>query len=224
MTLAPRVVIVHRRTELDELVARHGTLGQVAFFLSTRGRDLGEVSERHEAMQVALRTVAAAIPLDWRRGRIERADLGQFLFAPEDIVVVVGQDGLVANVAKYLDGQPVIGIDPSPARNVGVLVRHRPDEAGELLRAHDAVEERVMVEACADDGQRLVALNEIYLGHPSHQTARYQLMPPGSAAEHQASSGLIVATGTGSTGWCRSVWLERRSGLALPGPTEQRLL
>ena len=30
-------------------------------------------------------------------------------------MVVVGQDGLVANVAKYLDGQPVIGVDTAPA-------------------------------------------------------------------------------------------------------------
>ncbi|HZC70592.1 MAG TPA: hypothetical protein VE442_07860 [Jatrophihabitans sp.] len=224
MSLPPRVVLVHRRTELDELIARHGTRGQVAFFLAGRGRDLAEVEERHRATQAAIQSVTAAIPLDWRRGRIERADLEQFLFAPDDIVVVVGQDGLVANVAKYLAGQPVIGIDPEPDRNPGVLVIHSPDQAGELLHARAEIEERIMVEAVADDGQRLVALNEIYLGHPGHQTARYQLAPPDGPVEHQASSGLIVATGTGSTGWCRSVWLERHSALVLPRPVEHRLL
>ena len=224
MTLAPRVVIVHRRTELDELIGHHGTRGQVAFFLSTRGRDLGQVELRHRANQAALDSVANAIPLDWRRGSVERADLDRFLFAPDDIIVVVGQDGLVANVAKYLDGQPVIGIDPEPDRNPGVLVTHTPADTRELLHAHDAVQHRTMVQALSDDGQRLLALNEIYLGHPSHQTARYRLTPPACAAEHQASSGLIVATGTGSTGWCRSTWLERHSHLALPHPTEHRLL
>ena len=34
MTLAPRAVLVHRRTEFQELLARHGTRGQAAFFLS----------------------------------------------------------------------------------------------------------------------------------------------------------------------------------------------
>lgn len=222
--LAPRVVLVHRRTELEELTARHGTRGQVAFFLTSRGRDLDELEHRQRADQVARETVTKAIPVDWRRGSVERADLDRFLFAPDDVVVVVGQDGLVANVAKYLDGQPVIGINPEPDRNPGVLVATTPEAVAPLLHGEGSIEHRTMVEARTDDGQRLLALNEIYLGHPSHQTARYRLSAPAAPAERQASSGLIVATGTGSTGWCRSTWLERRSPLALPGPSERRLL
>jgi hypothetical protein len=116
MNLAPRIVTVHRRTELDELLARHGTRGQAEFFLASRGRSIDEADERNEALQQALAAVAHAIPLDWRRADVERADLDRFLFAPDDVIVVVGQDGLVANAAKYLDGQPVIGIDPEPGR------------------------------------------------------------------------------------------------------------
>jgi NAD kinase len=231
VTLAPRVVLVHRRTELTELLERHGTRGQAAFYLRTRGRRVEDLEDRHAAVTSALTAVAAAIPPDWRRGLVERADLPRFLFAPDDLVVVVGQDGLVANVAKYVADQVVIGIDPEPGRNPGVLVPHQPKAAAGLLsavagaaaRAVAGIEELSMVTAVTDDGQELTALNEIYLGQPTHQTARYTLRVPGGQAEAQASSGLIVATGTGGTGWCRSAWLERHSPLALPAPTEARL-
>ena len=222
MTTAPRVVVVHRTSELEELLARHGTRGQVDFFLRTRGRDLAEVEARHTALQRAMRTVFAAIPADWRQGRVERADLDRFLFGPEDVVVVVGQDGLVANVAKYVDTQPVIGIDTDPGRNPGVLVPHPPTAAADLLRSAPRVEERTMVEARTDDGQRLRALNELFVGPQTHQTARYALSASGHE-EAQASSGLIVATGTGATGWCRSLWLEHHSTLRLPLPTDRGL-
>ncbi|MFD9488513.1 hypothetical protein ACFWBX_32020 [Streptomyces sp. NPDC059991] len=228
MSLAPRAVLVHRTTEYEELLARHGTHGQAAFFLASRGRSLDEVAERHHRTRRALAEVAAAVPLQWRQSRVERADLDRFLFAPEDVVVVVGQDGLVANAAKYLSGQPVVGIDTDPGRNPGVLVRHRPSDAAKLLPSAAATraDELTMVEAVADDTQRLLALNEIYLGPPGHQTARYRLGPddPAAAPEPQASSGLLVGTGTGSTGWLRSLWQQRGSHLALPGPADPRLI
>nr|WP_235825711.1 hypothetical protein [Candidatus Frankia alpina] len=238
MSLAPRAALVHRRTEYAELLDRHGTRGQAAFFLASRGRELAEVQAAHDAAEAARWAAAAAIPPHWRRGEVERTDLDRFLFAPYDVVVCVGQDGLVANVAKYLDGQLVLGINAQPARTPGVLVRLAPGEAAALLRTVDGspadaarglgrlLQELTMVEARSDDGQRIVALNEVYVGDPGHQTARYRLRVPtdGGApvSERQASSGLLVGTGTGATGWRRSVWAQRRSELSLPAPTSAR--
>ncbi len=229
MALAPRLVVVHRHTEYEELVARHGTRQQVGFFLSTRGRTLDEVEARHAAQQDALAAAIGAAPLEWRRGTVERMDLARFAFSPDDIVIAVGQDGLVANVAKYLTGQPVVGINPEPARYPGVLVQHPPAAARQMLAVAALMTApagvptgggRVMVEAELDDGQVIRALNEIYVGHPSHQSARYRITTATGEGERQSSSGVLVGTGTGSTGWCRSVWQERGSVLVLPAPAD----
>lgn len=207
-TTAPRAVFVTRETDYELLLARHATREQARFYLDTRGQKLAELETRHERLQSVLRQARAAVPADWRQTLVRRADLDRFLFAPEDVIVAVGQDGLVANVAKYLDGQPVLGVNPAPDLYDGILVRVALDRLGAALPAslHDdvAVEHRTMVEGILDTGEKLVALNELFVGHRSHQSARYRLAL-GDTAEDHSSSGLIVATGTGATGWARSI-------------------
>jgi NAD kinase len=224
-SLAPRAVLVTRETEYEGLLARHATREQARFFLSSRGQDLATVEQRHQRFQAALRQVRAAVPGDWRSVLVRRGDLDRFLFAPDDIVLAIGQDGLIANIAKYLDGQPVLGFNPDPALYDGVLVTLAPERVGSLLTpaAHGdaAVERRTMVEARLDDGQVLRALNEIFVGHQSHQSARY-LIEANGTREQQSSSGLIVASGTGATGWARSIM--EATGTRLPLMPEERAL
>ena len=224
---APRAVVVHRDSELTELLARHGTRGQVAFFLDQRGQSLAAVEERHERTRAALADVAAGLPVDWRRTSVERGELARFVFEPDDVVIVVGQDGLVANAAKYLGAQPVIGIDPLPGVNPGVLVPHTPTAGVALAvaasEAAAAVCERTMVQVRTDDGQSLTALNEVMIGQPGHQSARYTLEVDGRT-ERQSSSGIIVSTGTGATGWCRSIARIQAPQLGLPTPTDRTLV
>jgi NAD kinase len=223
----PRVVVVTRPTDYQALVSRHGTREQARFFLKTRGQDIAEVEARHALFEETLAAVSRAIPMRWRRSSISRADLDRFVFEPDDLVACVGQDGLVANVAKYLDDQLVVGINPDPSRYDGVLVPHHAETAAALLAAAAErrvdVEERTMVEARTDDGQRLLAVNEIFVGHRTHQSARYRIEWRGREERH-SSSGVVVATGTGSTGWARSIVLGRGDDPGtLPRPADPRL-
>ncbi|MCJ2010802.1 hypothetical protein [Methylobacterium sp. J-092] len=206
--ITPRAVFVIRDTDYEALLARHATRGQARFFLESRGQSLAEVEARHLRFHAVLGQARAAVPGDWRQALTRRVDLDRFLFAPEDVVVTVGQDGLVANVAKYLRDQPVIGVNPDPDLYDGALARIAVGRLPALLPASVAgaasVERRTMVQGVLDTGERLLALNEIFVGHRSHQSARYRIEAAGMA-EDQSSSGLIVASGTGLTGWARSI-------------------
>ena len=64
---------------------------------------------------------------------VDRSFLPNFVFAPEDTVVTLGQDGLVANTLKYLDGQPVVGVNPDPERWDGRLLPFRVRDLAKLM-------------------------------------------------------------------------------------------
>lgn len=225
-TLIPRVVVVTRETEYELLLARHATRGQAEFFLRERGQVIEPIEQRHKHHEAALHTVITAIPTDWRRNLVKRQELDRFLFEPDDLVIAVGQDGLVANTAKYLSGQNVIGVNPDSDLYDGILVPFSSREASKILLPamfNDIdVQHRTMAQVDLDDGQSLYALNELFIGHHSHQSARYTIKT-NDAKEHHSSSGVIVATGTGATGWARSIHRERHDKLHLPTPEDERL-
>ncbi|WP_137865005.1 MULTISPECIES: NAD(+)/NADH kinase [unclassified Sphingomonas] len=224
-TNSPRAVFVTRESDYAGLLARHATREQARFFLESRGQKIETLEERDRQLQEAFKQARAQVPEDWRQTHVRRDDLDRFLFGPEDVIVPVGQDGLVANVAKYLAGQPVLGINPAPDLYDGVLVRVPLRHLARLLRASIAgaapVEHRTMVEAVLDTGDRLLALNEVFVGHRSHQSARYGIAD-GAAHEDHSSSGLIVASGTGATGWARSIM--EATGNRLPLAPQERAI
>lgn len=228
-TTLPRVVLITRKTPLELLRERHGTLSQVRFYLRSRGEDPERYEVGDERQREALAVVSQALPQDQRRTRIDREQLPRFLFAADDLAVIVGQDGLVANVAKYLQGQLTIGVNPDPASFDGVLCPHPPAAMAHLLawtRQRDAafrLQERTMAVAEREDGQRLLALNELFVGHQTHQSARYRI-ELADKGERQSSSGLICSTGTGATGWGRSIAEQRHLEKRLPKPDEARLI
>ncbi|WTW98092.1 hypothetical protein OG216_34255 [Streptomycetaceae bacterium NBC_01309] len=226
MAQVPRAVFVHRQSALQDLINRHGTVNQGRFFLKNKGLSSSSLEKGADVVQDALARAGASVPAHWRRGTVERGDLDRFLFDEHDVVVVVGQDGLVANVAKYLDGQPVVGVKADPGSE-GLLTRHQAGDCARLFAEVEGgrarCELRTMAQARTDDGRTLTALNEVFLGHPTHQTARYRITTPDGRTERQASSGVLVGTGTGSTGWCGSVRRERPGAPALPTPTQEQL-
>lgn len=228
-TRVSRIVVVTRKTPLELLLERYGTYGQAKFYLATRGQTIEPQEQLHGRLTRGLADVLRELPPDQKFARVDRDDLDRFLFAPDDVIMMVGQDGLVPNVAKYLRGQLAIGINPDPAHYDGVLCRFPPSATRALLGYAAAsegpfgIEERTMASALREDGQRLLALNEIFVGHRTHQSARYRLTA-GAATERHSSSGLICATGTGSTGWARSIAEQRKIESMLPSATDRRLV
>ena len=99
-TVQPRAVLVTRRSEYEELIAKHGTRGQARFLTEARGLDLDELERRHECLEAARLTVSSRIPISWRRTSVHREDLDRFLFEPVDIVAVVRHNAKLRHQAR----------------------------------------------------------------------------------------------------------------------------
>lgn len=206
--LKHRIVLVVRRTRLEDLVSRYNTIEQARFHVEHLGADFSDYELEYANYQAALGAAEQALGRFGRVQKLDREFLANFLFPPDCLVVVLGQDGLVANTLKYLDGQPVIGVNPDPARWDGILL---PFEAGDLRLVVPEVLSKgrptrtvTMARASLNDGQELHAVNDLFIGPKSHVSARYKIRL-GETSEAQSSSGVIVSTGLGSTGWFRSL-------------------
>ena len=229
------VIIATRATELDDLVRRFNTRAQAKFYLRQAGQSFDAIEEAHEKHQGVLTRVRQAIPTTVKSQTISRELVPRFMFGEDDLVVTVGQDGLVSNTAKYLRGQPILAVNPDPDRFDGVLLPFTADSVeSELDLAlygsdeHLYVQSVTLAKASLADGQSLLAFNDFFIGASSHVSARYAI-EIGDRRENQSSSGIIVSTGAGSTGWLQSVYagaagvVEAFGGKVIPPPYGGRL-
>jgi len=203
-----KIILITRSTRLEELVARFNTLGQAKFYVEHLGADFNDYEIEHGNYKNALQAVETRLRALGRVQVLDRAFLTNFVFGEDDAVVVLGQDGLVANTLKYLRGQPVIAVNPDPARYDGVLLPFGVADVAKIVIDVFAQKRRIreitMAKAELNNGQKLYAVNDLFIGPKSHISARYQLSI-GSRNEPQSSSGIIVSTGLGSTGWFKSI-------------------
>jgi NAD kinase len=208
MAAIERVVVVTRKTAQTELVERLNSREQARFYLRQNGVSFSEYEQADAQYQHALGALRAQIPRTLKQQFIDRSMLPTYQFGDHDLVITLGPDGLVVNVAKYLAQQPILALNPDPARVDGVLVPFRVEQAGALIeRARQgavAVRPVSMAQATLNDGQTLYAVNDLFVGTRSHGSARYQIELDRQREQH-SSSGIIISTGAGCTGWLRSV-------------------
>jgi NAD kinase len=204
-----KIVLIVRDTRLDELVARFNTVQQVQFYVEHLGADFSDYLEEHRNYRAAVAETDGVLRGFGRVQQLRRRYLSNFIFGPDDLVVVLGQDGLVANTLKYLDGQHVVGLNPDPKRWDGVLLPFGVKDLAKLLpeelAGRRSLRSVTMAKASLNTGLTLYAVNDLFIGPKSHISARYELTVAGRS-ERQSSSGIIVSTGLGSTGWLKSIY------------------
>jgi NAD kinase len=203
-----KIVVVTRKTRLEELIERFNTRKQAKFYIEHNGLDFSDYEKEHEVYTQSLGKLTREVAKFERRiQQIDWTFLPNFIFVPEDLVITVGRDGLVVNTAKYLEGQLIVAVNPDPSRNDGILLPFTADTApagvGRALEGKAHCHEITMAQVRLNDGQNLLAVNDFYIGQRTHISSRYSLTWH-RRTERQSSSGVLVSTGAGSTGWLSS--------------------
>ena len=208
-----KVVIIKKKTRLEELVARFNTVDQAEFYVEHMGADFRDYRDEHDNYYKALEAVRNDAKLFARVQEIDNEYIPNMIFGEKDIVITLGQDGLVVNAMKYLNGQPLIGVNSDPLRWNGDLSVFHPDEMRDVIPAVIGNTYRstdiTMAKACTKDGQELYAVNDFFVGVEDHTSARYKISF-GEKTENQSSSGIIISTPLGFGGWHKSVLAQFR--------------
>ena len=203
-----KIILVKRKSRLNDLIVRFNSISQARFYIEHLGADFEDYLKEHEEYEAAISQAENILQNCGRVQALDRSFLPNFIFGKDDIVVSIGQDGLVANTLKYLNGQPLIGINPSPNRWDGVLLPFKVTDLAkvipEVVRNKRPRKEVSMAMAKMNGGQSILAVNDLFIGQKSHVSARYQIKY-GKNTESHSSSGIIISTGLGSTGWMKSV-------------------
>lgn len=203
-----KIVLITQKTRLEDLIKRYNTVGQAQFYIEHYGGDFEDYLIEDRTYHDAVRCAVSYLESYGRLQIIDREFVPGFLFGEKDLVIVIGRDGLVANSLKYLSTQKLIGINPDPARWDGVLLPFTAPDLEKIVPETDSGIRRVrnitMAQATLNNGQTLIGVNDIFIGQRTHASARYTLTA-GSESEQQSSSGIIVSTGLGATGWLKSI-------------------
>lgn len=202
-------IIVKNKTRLEMLVEHFNTKSQAQFYIERQGGNFEDYLEEDTVFHDSLQSLQTQLSRIIKHKIVERSFLPSYIFDEKNVIIVIGQDGLVANTAKYSRGIPIVAVNPDPRRYDGVLL---PFRISNFIEGVEGVMEQShqmrtvnFAEARLNDGQRILAFNDLFIGAASHISARYKISF-GSRQEEHSSSGIIVSTPTGSTGWLSSVF------------------
>lgn len=202
-------IIVKNKTRLEVLIEKFNTKSQAQFYIERSGGNWNDYEVEHDNFHRSLASVQKQLSPVIKNKIIDRGFLPSFIFNEKQLVVVIGQDGLVANTAKYVNEIPIVAVNPDIDRYDGILLPFNSENfitgVKQVIKNEYQFKTSTLAEAKLNDGQRLLAFNDLFIGASSHVSARYKISYANNFEEH-SSSGIIVSTKSGSSGWLSSIF------------------
>ena len=149
---------------------------------------------------------------------------GPFVESRPDLIVVLGGDNSVTAVLQDSYDVPVITVNSDPQLSVGCLTRWRVDDSNHLFKLMEAINHgkyRMEEWTRLETDRHSTAISEVFVGETKRNDMSRHILEYRGKSYEQKCSGLIVATGCGSTGWYSSVNWHRTVEENKFAPTEK---
>jgi len=129
------------------------------------------------------------------------------LFQNIDLVITIGGDGTFIRAASFLKQTPILGINSESKTSEGALTSINESEINSILKILENPKiikrKRIQIEKNNVILDKL-ALNDVFIGSQNQfHTSRYEIKF-NNKKEEQRSSGILIATGSGSSAWYKS--------------------
>ena len=131
-------------------------------------------------------------------------------FKDVDMVIVLGGDNSFTCVSQLIGKTPILGINIDPDRSAGCLMQHKASNKDSIVKLRDSLEKGYAIElwtrlqANVDGIDITPATSEYFLGEKQRNYMSRHILTYQGKEYEQKCSGLLVATGAGSTGWYKS--------------------
>ena len=107
-------IIIRDKTRLEQLIERFNSKAQAKFYIESTGGDFEFYESEHHKFYNSLKKTQDVIGQSFKTKVLDRSFLPTYIFTKKDLIVVIGQDGLVANTAKYVNELPIVAVNPDP--------------------------------------------------------------------------------------------------------------
>src|SRR5690606_14778223 len=115
-------IIIKNKTRLESLIERFNTKAQAKFYIERLGGNFEDYEVEDDTFKYSLNSLQTQLSKIIKHKTIEKAYMPSFIFSENHLIIVIGQDGLVANTAKYSKGIPIVAVNPDKQRYDGVLL------------------------------------------------------------------------------------------------------
>ncbi len=205
-----RILVATKRSKWERDLLRFGSAERVRELYRIQNDAYEKIHTSHERQMAALARLRSALP---EASFVNREGLPDVSFGDFDCVVSLGGDNHFVYVSGFLPaGLPIAGVNSDPTTSHGSLLHFTAEalavglSAG--LRLSTELWNRIACELIPWEGQAIrtpVCTSEISVRNAFPDLiSRYLLRLGEGSWEEQKSSGLILATGAGSTGWYRN--------------------